>query len=85
MYRRDRFPHGFNEERTTDTGELDQLTDNNWALIFNNDGNPIGMFIPEGYTEEDAPISLVAIVRAFNTEQEPHHATVKNQQISTYH
>jgi hypothetical protein len=81
-----RISREFDEERTTESGELEKLidVDVNWALIFSDTGDLQGVFIPEGYTEDDTPASLVAIIKMFKTEQGSHHATT-HQYGNVYH
>ena len=87
MAAKSRLSREFDEERTTESGELDQLIDAeaNWALIFSDTGDLQGLLIPKGYTEDDTPASLVAIIKMFNTEQGSHHATDHSQEVTTYH
>jgi hypothetical protein len=81
-----RISREFDEERTTESGELEKLidVDVNWALRFSDTGDLQGVFIPEGYTEDDTPASLVAIIKMFKTEQGSHHATT-HQYGNVYH
>lgn len=86
MAAKSRISREFDEERTTESGELEKLidVDVNWALIFSDTGDLQGVFIPEGYTEDDTPASLVAIIKMFKTEQGSHHATT-HQYGNVYH
>ena len=86
MAAKSRLSREFDEERTTESGALDQLIDAeaSWALIFSDTGDLQGVFIPEGYTEDDTPASLVAIIKMFKTEQGSHHATT-HQYGNVYH
>jgi hypothetical protein len=39
----------------------DVLEDDDWGLIIDNNGNLKGMFIPEGYDEEEVPTAIIEI------------------------
>lgn len=46
-------------------GELDELMEeNDWALIFGDDGRLKGIFIPEGSEETDCPTPLLVMLQA---------------------
>jgi hypothetical protein len=46
-------------------GELDELMeDNDWALIFGDDGRIKGIFIPDGSKETDCPTPLLVMLQA---------------------
>lgn len=45
-------------------GKLDELMeDNDWALIFGEDGHVKGIFIPEGKLESDVPTEMENLLR----------------------
>jgi hypothetical protein len=45
-------------------GRLDELMeDNDWALIFGDDGHVKGIFIPQGKQESDVPIEMENLLR----------------------
>ena len=44
--------------------KLDELMeDNDWALIFVEDGHVKGIFIPEGKVESDVPVEMENLLR----------------------
>jgi hypothetical protein len=46
-------------------GELNELMEeNDWALIFGDDGRVKGIFIPDGSKETDCPMSLLMMLQA---------------------
>ena len=52
------------EQQTNDPIE-DMLEKGDWALIFDNEGNLKGLFIPEGQDEEFVPENIVRIMEDF--------------------
>ena len=52
------------EQQTNDPIE-DMLDKDDWALIFDKEGNLKGLFIPEGQNEEFVPENLVRIMEDF--------------------
>lgn len=52
------------EQQTNDPIE-DMLEKDDWALIFDNEGNLKGLFIPEGQDEEFVPENIVRIMEDF--------------------
>jgi hypothetical protein len=45
-------------------GRLDDIMeDNDWALIFGDDGHVKGIFIPQGKQESDVPIEMENLLR----------------------
>ena len=51
-----------NQEKTT---LIDQLDDDDWALIIGSDGSLKGMFIPDGKDEDEVPHSIVHIMEKY--------------------
>jgi hypothetical protein len=41
----------------------DLLVDGDWCIIFDKNGEPKGLFIPEGYTENDTPDTIVDLLK----------------------
>lgn len=41
----------------------DLLVDGDWCIIFDKNGKPKGLFIPEGYTENDTPDTIVDLLK----------------------
>ena len=55
----------FGRKKMKVKGELDELMEeNDWALIFGDDGRLKGIFIPEGSEEADCPTSLLIMLQA---------------------
>jgi hypothetical protein len=52
------------DQQTNDPIE-DMLDTGDWALIFDNEGNLKGLFIPEGQDEEFVPENIVRIMEDF--------------------
>jgi hypothetical protein len=52
------------DQQTNDPIE-DMLDKDDWALIFDNEGNLKGLFIPEGQDEEFVPENIVRIMEDF--------------------
>jgi|TARA_B110000971_G_C19816672_1_gene411373 hypothetical protein len=47
------------------TGTLDKIMGSrDWALIFGADGRIKGIFIPDGYQEEDVPNEMLVMLEA---------------------
>jgi len=52
-------------------GELqDIMMDDDWALIFGDDGMLKGIFIPKGRDEEDVPQPIQDLLKLFNIDIE---------------
>ena len=49
------------EVRTKSVDDL--LSDGDWCIIFNHNGEVKGLYIPEGYTEDDAPDNIVLFLK----------------------
>ena len=58
-------------------GELDELMEeNDWALIFDEDGRVKGVFIPAGSQEEDCPKPIITLLEWAGLDLETDGATI---------
>lgn len=49
------------EVRTNSVDDL--LMDGDWCIIFDKNGDPKGLFIPNGYTEDDTPETIIHLLK----------------------
>ena len=54
-----------NEDDEVELSLVDQIGDDDWALIIGSDGSLKGMFIPEGKDEDEVPYSIVHIMEKY--------------------